>query len=190
MIKGYSSSYYVVTVARYLHEFKDDDDFRRDPTPELSLYLPDCVIGATDGVKFSVKGKDISSGKVGNAFHSTTELSFKAHTANDAEKWFTVLKDANRGQTQTSSTPASPAVTTPATEANGAQGAQPPAYTEKQTESPTNTAPTDSKSPTAGTPATETPTSPAGLERSASTATGHFHTGPGGEAVKDDEKKA
>ena len=211
VIKGYSSGYYVVSAARYLHEFKDDDDFRRDPSPELSLFLPDCVIGATDGPKFSVKGKDISGNRVGNAFHTTTELQFKAHTASDAEKWFTVIKDASRGHTPASSTPTTPAVATPtspaddtATEANGAGGAQPPAYNEKgDAQSPaaatetsaagtmgTGTG-TDAKSPSVEQPASATSaTSPGGLSRTASTATGHFHTGPAGEAVNEAEKKA
>lgn len=85
MLKGYSTSYYVVTPARYLHEFKDNDDFRQDPSPELSLYLPDCVVGGVDGNKFTIKGKDVSGGKVGNAFHTTSEFNFKAHTPSDAE---------------------------------------------------------------------------------------------------------
>lgn len=101
VIKGYSSGYYVVSPARYLHEFKDADDLRRDPTPELSLYLPDCVIGAIDGVKFSVKGKDVSSSKVGNAFHTNTELSFKAGSPSEAEKWWSAIKDASRGPVAT-----------------------------------------------------------------------------------------
>jgi hypothetical protein len=94
IIKGFSTGYYVVTPARYLHGFKDNDDFAKDPTPELSLYLPDCIIGAIDGVKFHVKGKDTSNGKVGNAFSTTSEFQFKAHTPNDAEKWWRVIKDA------------------------------------------------------------------------------------------------
>jgi hypothetical protein len=189
MLKGYSSGYYVVTAARYLHEFKDDDDFRRDPAPELSLYLPDCVIGAIDGVKFSVKGKDVSSGKVGNAFHTTTELSFKAHTSNDAEKWWTVIKDCSRGPMHVatataaaSSQPASPAV------------ANPPAYSEKSNEaaSPAQaTAPESATQPTqlaTAQPATtgaaaQSPISPPAVSRTASTANGHFHMAPGGTAT-------
>ncbi|KAF7594191.1 hypothetical protein BBP40_009893 [Aspergillus hancockii] len=183
MLKGYSSGYYVVTAARYLHEFKDDDDFRRDPAPELSLYLPDCVIGAIDGVKFSVKGKDVSSGKVGNAFHTTTELSFKAHTSNDAEKWWTVIKDCTRGPMHVatataaaSSQPASPAV------------ANPPAYSEKSSEA---TSPAQAAAPTQATQATQpaneataqNPISPPAVSRTASTSSGHFHTAPGGTAT-------
>lgn len=98
IIKGSSSAYYVVTPARYLHQFKDNDDFAKDPTPDLSLYLPDCVIGAIDGSKFNVKGKDISGGKVGSAFATTSELQFKAHTANDAEKWWRVIKDSTAAE--------------------------------------------------------------------------------------------
>ncbi|KAL2000596.1 hypothetical protein VTN02DRAFT_2862 [Thermoascus thermophilus] len=97
ILKGYSSGYYVVTPARYLHEFKDNDDFAKDPSPELTLYLPDCIIGAIDGVKFSVKGKDVSGGAIGNAFHTNTELSFKAPTPSLAESWFTALKSASLG---------------------------------------------------------------------------------------------
>lgn len=193
VIKGYSTGYYVVTPARYLHEFKDDDDFRKDPTPELSLYLPDCVIGAIDGVKFNVKGKDVSSGKVGNAFHTNTELSFKAHSPGDAEKWWTVIKDATRGPVVTAHTHAQSAQ--PSTEptsatTTGTVGAHPPEYSEKDTaaekaaegESSAGAENVDSNdhaaSPTGG-----------GISRSPSTATGHFHTGPGGSAVEEPSEK-
>ncbi|OJJ86041.1 PH domain protein [Aspergillus glaucus CBS 516.65] len=203
MIKGYNSGYYVVSPARYLHEFKDDDDFRRDPAPELSLHLPDCVIGAIDGTKFSVKGKDVSGSKVGNAFHTTTELQFKAHTPSDAEKWWTVIKDASRGPTHvntsasTTSTPASPAVTTPATPAAESSAAaatpaenHPPAYSEKNGEQAGAAAATpslDTKAATESQAPAQTPTSPAPTTGSGN---GHFHMGPGGSAVGEGEKKA
>ncbi|KAJ5550129.1 hypothetical protein N7535_001929 [Penicillium sp. DV-2018c] len=207
IVKGYSTGYYVVTPAKYLHEFKDNDDFRRDPTPELSLYLPDCIVGAIDGVKFNVKGKDVSSGKIGNAFHTNTELSFKAHTANDAEKWWSVIKDATRGAAAAAapvaaaaavgSTNASPTATATATSPATAvspggevsssrnvsgQGA-PPTYAEKEMEKSQAAVPP----PAASSDVKETATSPAGgISRTAST-TSHFHTSPGGTAV--DEKK-
>ncbi|ODM17472.1 hypothetical protein SI65_07147 [Aspergillus cristatus] len=203
MIKGYNSGYYVVSPARYLHEFKDDDDFRRDPAPELSLYLPDCIIGAIDGSKFSVKGKDVSGSKVGNAFHTTTELQFKAHTPSDAEKWWTVIKDATRGPTHVNtsasaaSTPASPAVTTPATPAAEGSAAatpaenHPPAYSEKNGEqagaAAADTPSLDTKAATESQAPAQTPTSPAPTTGSGN---GHFHMGPGGSAVGEGEKKA
>ena len=88
---GYSSGYYVVTPSRWLHEFKDSDDARQDPKPELSLFLPDAVIGAPSGEKFNVKGKD-KSGTMSSKFSGSTELAFKAHTAADAQKWFQVIQ--------------------------------------------------------------------------------------------------
>lgn len=88
VLKKYETGYWVVTPSKYLHEFKTDDDFAKDPEPETSLYLPDCVIGALDGAKFNVKGKDVSKGKVGNAFSMNHEFAFKAHTPQDAEKWY------------------------------------------------------------------------------------------------------
>lgn len=191
VIKGYSTGYYVVSPARYLHEFKDDDDFRRDPAPELSLYLPDCVIGAIDGVKFSVKGKDVSSGKVGNAFHTSTELSFKAHTPSDAEKWWTAIKDATRGPVVTAQTQASAPSPTEPTSAASTQSASgpthPPEYSEKDTEKPAEaeaaagSEKVDSKD--------HAPSPTAGISRTPSSATGHFHTGPGGSAVESPTEK-
>ncbi|KAL9036497.1 MAG: hypothetical protein Q9214_006105 [Letrouitia sp. 1 TL-2023] len=93
-LKGYSTGHYAVTRSKFLHEFKDDDDFRRDPTPELSLYLPDCTIGAVNGERFNIKGKDASKGKVGGALAMSHELAFKAHTPADAENWYRVIAEA------------------------------------------------------------------------------------------------
>ncbi|RAK97705.1 PH domain protein [Aspergillus ibericus CBS 121593] len=165
MLKGYSSGFYVVTAARYLHEFKDNDDLRRDPAPELSLYLPDCVIGAIDGSKFSVKGKDVSGGKVGNAFHTNTELSFKAANSNEAEKWWTAIKDATRAPIHTSTTtsPTSPVA---------AESTQPPAYAEKEAAA-------------APAPAQEaqTPTSPVAVSRTNTSTSGTLPTASGAAAT-------
>ena len=93
-LKGYSTGFYAVTPSKYLHEFKDDDDFRKDPTAEMSLYLPDCTIGGISGEKFNVKGKDASKGKVGGALAMSHELSFKAHSPADAEKWWKAISEA------------------------------------------------------------------------------------------------
>jgi hypothetical protein len=90
---GYSTGYYVVTPSKFLHEFKDNDNIRKDPTPELSIYLPDATIGATNGEKFNVKGKDVSKGLSGK-LSGSSEIAFKAHTAADAQKWFEVIRQA------------------------------------------------------------------------------------------------
>ncbi|KAL1297822.1 hypothetical protein AAFC00_006351 [Neodothiora populina] len=92
MLKKYDSAFYVVTPAKYLHSFKTDDDFAKDPTPETSLYLPDCIVGAVDGQKFMVKGKDSSKSSIGNKFSMTHEYAFKAHTAQDAQRWADTIR--------------------------------------------------------------------------------------------------
>lgn len=108
---GFNTSYYVVTPSRYLHEFKDSDNVRKDPTPELSIYLPDAVIGKPNGDKFHINGKDKSktlSSKL--AAMGGSELVFKAHTAADADKWFHIIQDAAgaTGPTRTDTGPLSP----------------------------------------------------------------------------------
>jgi hypothetical protein len=90
---GYSTGHYVVTPSGHLHEFKDNDNFRKDPVPELSIYLPDAVVGATNGPKINIKGKDLSK-TLGGKLTGTSELAFKAHTPEDAEKWVEIIKMA------------------------------------------------------------------------------------------------
>lgn len=107
-LKGYSTYYYVVTRSKYLHEFKDDDDFKNDPVPELSLYLPDCTVGGISGEKFNVKGKDASKGKIGSTLAMSHELSFKAPTASEAEKWWNIIREAAGEANFTGSVPSSP----------------------------------------------------------------------------------
>ncbi|KAK4190925.1 hypothetical protein QBC35DRAFT_488545 [Podospora australis] len=89
---GYSTGYYVVTPAKFLHEFKDDDNLRKDPVPELSIYLPEAIIGAPAGEKFNVKGKDKSK-HMGGKLAGTSELAFKAHSPAEAQKWFEVIRN-------------------------------------------------------------------------------------------------
>ncbi|KAF7881337.1 uncharacterized protein EAF01_011848 [Botrytis porri] len=88
---GYTTGYYVVTPSKFLHEFKDNDNVRKDPVPELSIYLPDAMIGSTSGEKFNVKGKDVSKG-IGSKLTGTSEIAFKAHSAADANKWYEVIR--------------------------------------------------------------------------------------------------
>ena len=123
-ITGYKTAYYVVTPSKYLHQFEDDDNFRKDPTPDLSLYLPDCTIGAVVDEKFNVKGKDISKGKVGSAFQMSHEFTFKAHNPADAQKWWRVISEAAGASNITSDVPS------PITSRNPSG---PPDYTEKIT---------------------------------------------------------
>lgn len=127
-LKGYDTGYYVVTPSKFLHQFKDDDDVRADPTPELSLYLPDCTIGGINGEKFNVKGKDVSKGKMGSAMSMSHELAFKAHTASDAEKWWSVIRETAGEASLSGSLPSSPVESRNVS----AQQVPPPQYDNKQ----------------------------------------------------------
>jgi hypothetical protein len=88
---GFSTGYYVVTPSKFLHGFKDNDNYRNDPTPEISIFLPDATIGATNGDKFNVKGKDVSGG-FGGKLSGSSEIAFKAHTSADANMWSDIIK--------------------------------------------------------------------------------------------------
>ena len=93
---GTQTGYYVVTPSKFLHEFKDDDYVRQDPKPELSIYLPDAVIGAPSGEKFDIKGKDRSR-SISSKLSGTSDLHFKAHSASEAQKWFDAIRVAAGG---------------------------------------------------------------------------------------------
>lgn len=88
---GTQSGYYVVTPSKFLHEFKDSDNVKKDPVPELSIYLPDATIGALNGDKFSVKGKDKSK-TMSSKLTGSSELNFVAHTPADAERWYEAIR--------------------------------------------------------------------------------------------------
>lgn len=105
LMKSYTTSFYAVTPSKYMHEFKTDDDFAKEPQPETSLFLPDCVIGAVDGVKFNVKGKNSSKGML-SKMSMGHEYQFRAHTPADAQKWHDIIA-GQAGQT-TNETPTSP----------------------------------------------------------------------------------
>jgi hypothetical protein len=149
LLKRYDTNYYVITPSKFLHEYKTDDDFAKDPLPEVSLYLPDCVVGACAGQKFNVKGKDVSKGKVGNTFSMSHEFAFKAHTTQNANQWWEIMRQA-AGQV-TNELPESSVPTSPTSPTDQKQPAplqtQNLAY-EKETMSPT---------PRSGHPATATP---------------------------------
>ena len=107
LLPKYTTGYCVVTPSRYLHEFKSDDDFAKDPSPENSLYLPDCSVGTLDGVDFSIKGKDASKGAL-SKMSMSHEYKFRAHTPTDARKWYDVVASVSGGASALGSAPATP----------------------------------------------------------------------------------
>jgi len=144
---GYSTGYYVVSPANYLHGFKDNDNFKREPVPELSIYLPDAVIGAISGEKFNVKGKDVSKG-IGSKLSGSSELAFKAHTAADASTWHAVISSAAGASSSAafSSTPTSP--TSPGEKHSTGQGG----FSDEKQSAPVQTQNAQSSGVTGGQP--------------------------------------
>lgn len=166
IMRSYDTNYYVVTPSKFLHEYKTDDDLAKDPAPELSLYLPDCIVGGCNGQKFNVKGKDVSKGKVGNTFSMSHELQFKAHTPQAATQWWEVIRKA-AGQV-TNEMPESSGPTSPVSGNESPQNITPQSSTEGkpgaiQTDLPTrtNTGPTsaDTTSTKGATPISAAPAS-------------------------------
>jgi len=126
-MSGYSTGYYVVTPSKFLHEFRDNDNFRKDPTPEMSIYLPDATIGATNNEKFHVKGKDVSKG-LGSKLSGSSEIAFKAHSAADAAKWFEVIRSVAGAAPADASVGSEP--TSPVSPTERRVVSQPPTYSE------------------------------------------------------------
>ncbi|KKF97592.1 Cytoskeletal signaling protein slm1 [Ceratocystis platani] len=106
---GHASGYYVITPSKYLHEFRDTDDVRADPKPELSIYLPDAVVSPPSGEKFSVKGKDISK-NLSSKLTGSSELNFKASSAAEAQRWYEAMKDCATAGVSRVNSLASPAM--------------------------------------------------------------------------------
>jgi hypothetical protein len=96
-VKAYSPGYYGITPVGYLHGYKSHDDFCKCLSPELSLYLPDCTVGAVDGATFTIKGNDVSGPKVAGKALLTYELDFRAHTPANAEEWWSIIRSAAGG---------------------------------------------------------------------------------------------
>jgi hypothetical protein len=167
MLRSYKANYYVVTPSKYLHEFDTDDDISKDPTPEHSLFLPDCIVGALDGTKFAVKGKDVSKGKLGVNISTTHEYQLKAHTAADAQIWYQIIKSA-AGQV-TAELPEASAPTSPVTQTSQDSSLN-AALAEKQPAPLQTQGITDTEkvaSPATATPASATATAPAAASTTA-----------------------
>ncbi|KAI5778180.1 hypothetical protein EDC01DRAFT_675802 [Geopyxis carbonaria] len=121
IMRSYNAGYYVVTPAKYLHEFKDQDSLHKNPEPELSLFLPDCTIGALskDG-KFVISGKDS-----GSMLATKHEYAFKAGNYSEGQRWHEAISGCAGLKTNESPvmSPMSPTAT-----AGPVEGAGPPAY--------------------------------------------------------------
>ncbi|KAJ6261353.1 hypothetical protein Dda_4023 [Drechslerella dactyloides] len=98
IMKSYDAYHYAVTPAGYLHEFSKNNDFKEHPEPDLSLYLPECVIGAPPAageVKFIVAGKDANKNPHLTGRH---EFAFKAGGHDEALKYYSIIEQFTTGK--------------------------------------------------------------------------------------------
>lgn len=108
-LSGFSSGYYVVTMSKFLHEFRDSDCIRRDPIPELSIFLPDAIISYSNDNKFSVKGKDVSGG-LSSKLSGHSDFQFKASSSVEAQNWLKALQGATNSVNTESKTFSEPKI--------------------------------------------------------------------------------
>lgn len=132
IMRSYSPAYYILTPTGFLHEFKDQDS---NGEPEMSLYLPDCTIGALghepgNNTKFIISGKDAGSRIAGKH-----DFRFKAGNVEEAKRWYEALRQS-AGVTTEEEPPVQTPVT--ATSSEGMQDKIPPPY-ESQAAMPTVT---------------------------------------------------
>lgn len=98
VMKQWSSSYYVLTPAGYLHEYKSADATHH-PAPELSIYLPGSLLSplaepvAADGkFTFQIHGKD-----AGKAIGTKHKYVFRTGTQEELRAWHDALTMAATG---------------------------------------------------------------------------------------------
>ncbi|POW15594.1 hypothetical protein PSHT_06965 [Puccinia striiformis] len=128
--KHYKEGYYVLTPSGYLHEHKSSDPIK-DGEPEMSIFMPNCTIGApaargSKTFKWHVEGHKNSSGgvqvgslkKIKSTLHigrKDVAFSFKARTFSEMTQWWELLQHPAKGSftqaTVRSSLPPGEAVT-------------------------------------------------------------------------------
>jgi hypothetical protein len=113
------------------------------------------VIGAPNGEKFNVKGKDRSK-TMSSKLTGSSELAFKAHSAAEAQKWFEIIRNV-AGATGPAE-PSSPVV-------------GPPSPPEAATSSGVTKLATDHKAQESGVTGAETVASPTAMSPTSTTTT-------------------
>ncbi|KAA8910036.1 hypothetical protein FN846DRAFT_940364 [Sphaerosporella brunnea] len=142
IMRSYNQAYYVLTPSKYLHEFKDLDHLNREAQPEMSLYLPECAIGALSKEgKFQVSGKD-----AGSMLSTKHDFAFKANNYAEGQQWHEAISrcaGVNTNQSPVSTPSVATAVET------GTTTAAPPAYTPSPVSTPSQELPVGANPPPA-----------------------------------------
>ena len=98
-----TEAYYVLTPAGYLHEFVSSDNTRH-AHPEMSLFLPECTLGAPTSArakshKFYIEGKRAFGGDVGTKaglFHQNASITFRARSHDEMLEWWNDIKQLSK----------------------------------------------------------------------------------------------
>ncbi|SCZ94960.1 BZ3500_MvSof-1268-A1-R1_Chr11-3g03507 [Microbotryum saponariae] len=98
-----SESFYILTPAGYLHEHASSD-LEKHPNPELSLFLPECTLGAPTSPnarshKFHIEGKKALGGDVGQKnglFAMDASFTFRARSHDEVLEWWNDCKQLSK----------------------------------------------------------------------------------------------
>ncbi|GAA5882391.1 hypothetical protein JCM1840_006481 [Sporobolomyces johnsonii] len=101
--KTYKESFYILTPAGYLHEHLSSD-LSKHPNPELSLFLPECTLGAPSNPharshKFHIEGKKAFGGGVGQKnglFAMDASFTFRARSHDEMLEWWNDCKQLSK----------------------------------------------------------------------------------------------
>lgn len=98
--KTYKESFYVLTPAGYLHEHGSSDPTKH-PQPELSLFLPECTLGApstqaSKSHKFHVSAKTSNIKSLPGLGKSDHAYTFRARSHEELMEWWNDIKQLSR----------------------------------------------------------------------------------------------
>lgn len=99
--QAYKESFYVLTPAGYLHEH-GSSDHTRHPTAELSLFLPECTLGAPSTAsatthKFHIEGRKLGGGQTGGfSLGREYAYTFRARSHEELMEWWNDIKQLSK----------------------------------------------------------------------------------------------
>ncbi|PRT54132.1 Cytoskeletal signaling protein slm1 [Wickerhamiella sorbophila] len=180
VLKNYTQGYFVLTRSGFLHQFKSKDP-QQEPTPELSLYLPDSGLGALPARTSGDLTFVIISKNAKRSLGTKHKYTFKASNYDELVAWYNACAEVNGGvrvdDDQAISPVASPSPDSPSSPVDSpmSPNAVPPASTAAAKNVPATAAPTSTAVPAA---ATSAPTTQAQQAASAIPEARHAAGGP------------
>ncbi|EGG12542.1 Pleckstrin domain-containing protein [Melampsora larici-populina 98AG31] len=89
--RSYGEGYFVITPAGYLHEFKSSD-IKKSSTPELSIFLLECTLGAPTHSQSRTPKFNLILGKK-SKFNREQAYTFRAKNHDELMIWWNALKE-------------------------------------------------------------------------------------------------